>query len=181
MNFKDLSDEDKELAALRYEWARKGVQYVNSLHIQSTNRGVSEKLLGPSLYLQRRGTPDNYTSFAQIEARVNIVAKKALEGGMGNCDEQSCLAMVYLRKNAPKKIGPVHWIAMDSQFATHALVAIGDIPMKMPNHPNRWPHTAMICDPWKRIWHAARNWTDNQGVWHAHLPVAVLYSFEPDG
>ncbi|HET6914234.1 MAG TPA: hypothetical protein VFH71_12945 [Rhodanobacteraceae bacterium] len=69
-------------------------------------------------------------------------AEEAVQGRAGNCDEQSCVALVYLYDN---KVRPLDWMHLTN--GRHSFVLIGrDATSGLD--PATWGEDVVVCDPW---------------------------------
>src|SRR5690348_8848770 len=77
--------------------------------------------------------------------RIGVVrqwAQEAVRGRAGNCDDQSCVAFVYLLDN---KVRPLDWMHLTNQ--KHSFVLIGRDGASGTD-PAGWGEDVVVCDPW---------------------------------
>jgi hypothetical protein len=69
-------------------------------------------------------------------------AREAVQGRAGNCDDQSCVAFVYLLDN---KVRPLDWMHLTNK--KHSFVLIGRDDTSGTD-PAGWGEDVVVCDPW---------------------------------
>ena len=71
-----------------------------------------------------------------------VAAIAEVRGRAGNCDDQSCVAFVYLLDN---KVRPLDWMHLTNQ--RHSFVLIGRDGASGAD-PAGWGEDVVVCDPW---------------------------------
>ncbi|MCM3874993.1 MAG: hypothetical protein NEA02_01095 [Thermoanaerobaculia bacterium] len=88
-----------------------------------------------------------------LKVTVETWAAHAKALGCGNCGEQSALAFVQLRD--VWKVSPLDWMQVGGW--AHGFVAIGRIAATNAAKIESWNPEAVVCDPWKRYAHPAKD------------------------
>jgi hypothetical protein len=155
-----------EMSDFRYQlklnWARAhgGVEYVKrKMTLGAANRMgelFRSGFRAAGCYAINRWVIDEIATPTDPEIPNWIRSKAVLAEatGCGNCEEQACLAFVYLRKQL--KAAPLD-LMLYLPPGDHVFVVIGRAKGTDAKDYRTWGPNAVVCDPWDNNYYEAKN------------------------